>query len=84
MKKIKKLLDEYRFPGFRPLAILKGKFGDNRARIIRLVRRQKKLYAVAVGRRTRASTTGRLGWSETCLVVIPEYFCQWRYGESTV
>jgi len=34
MKKIKRLLDEYRFPGFRPLAVIKGKFGDNKARII--------------------------------------------------
>ena len=37
-----RLLDEYRFPGFCPIAKIKGKFGDSRARIIPLKRRQKK------------------------------------------
>lgn len=44
MRKTKRLLDEYRFPGFRPNAKIKGKFGDSRARIILLERRQKKRH----------------------------------------
>ncbi len=44
MKKTKRLLDEYRFPGFRPVAKIKEKFGDSKARIITLKRRQKKQY----------------------------------------
>ncbi len=48
MKKNKRLLDEYRFPGFRPVAKIKGKFGDSRARIITLNRRQKKQHVASV------------------------------------
>lgn len=49
MRKTKRLLDEYRFPGFNPVAKIKGKFGDSNARIITLKRRQKKRdVAVAV------------------------------------
>ncbi|OIP96996.1 hypothetical protein AUK40_04195 [Candidatus Wirthbacteria bacterium CG2_30_54_11] len=42
MKKIRRLLDEYRYPGFEPQATLNGVFGDPQARVITLVRRQKK------------------------------------------
>ena len=35
------MLDEYRFPGFRPKAEITGIFGDPKARGIRLERRQK-------------------------------------------
>jgi len=42
MRKAKRLLDEYRFPGFHPAVKIKGKFGDPKARIITLKRRQKK------------------------------------------
>ena len=41
MRRTKRLLDEYRFPGFRPVAKIKGKFGDSYALIIPLKRRQK-------------------------------------------
>ncbi len=41
MRKKKRLLDEYRFPGFRPKAEIKGIFGDSTVRVIRLVRTQK-------------------------------------------
>lgn len=41
MRKTKRLLDEYRHPGCRPRAKLKGKFGDRQARVIVLERRQK-------------------------------------------
>ena len=84
MKKIKKLLDEYRFPGFRPLAVVKGKFGDNRARIIQLCRRQKKLRAVVAGRFTGVSTTEKLSWLGICLAVMPESTWRWKYGALTV
>ena len=42
MRKTKWLLDEYRFPGFHPAVKIKGKFGNPKARIITLKRRQKK------------------------------------------
>lgn len=84
MKKVKKLLDEYRFPGFRPLAVVKGKFGDNRARIIKLIRLQKKLSAVVVERFLRVSTTEKKDWSGIYLAATPESICRWKYDELTV
>ena len=42
--KFKHLIDTYRFPGFKPLATVRGIFGDPKARVIRLVRRGKKLF----------------------------------------
>lgn len=84
MKKTKKLLDEYRFPGFRPLAVIKGKFGDNKARIIQSVRRQKKLHAVVAERFIIASTTGKLNWSEIYPAAMPESIWQWKCGGLTV
>ena len=42
MKRKKTLLDEYRFPGCRPRARLKGVFGDPLAQVVALVRTQKK------------------------------------------
>ena len=44
-KKSKRLLDAYRFAGFRPVATLRGVFGDSHARVVRLVRRSKKRSA---------------------------------------
>jgi hypothetical protein len=41
MRETKRLLHEYRFPGFHPAVKIKGKFGDPKARIITLKRRQK-------------------------------------------
>src|SRR3989338_9222550 len=41
MRKKRRLLDEYQFPGFRPKAGIQGIFGDPKARVIRLKRTQK-------------------------------------------
>jgi len=43
MGKIKRLQDVYRFPGFVPLAQVRGVFGDPYAVVITLRRRRKKL-----------------------------------------
>ncbi len=59
MAKKRQLLDEYRFPGFRPRAGIKGIFGEPRAYVITLERSQKKLYAAAVARYIGVSTTRR-------------------------
>ena len=50
----KRLLDEYRFPGFRPNAKIKGKFGDSKARIIPLKRRQKKQHVAVAEQSIKA------------------------------
>ena len=41
MGKKRRLLDEYSFPGFHPRAAIQEIFGDSRARVIRLERREK-------------------------------------------
>ena len=38
-RKRKRLIDEYRFPGFEPRDDIRGIFGDPLARVIPLVRR---------------------------------------------
>ena len=80
MKKFKKLLDEYRFPGYYPKATVKGKFGDNKAMIIQLVRFQKKLFVAVVAQFTSTSMTGKSGWSEICHAVMPESICQLKFA----
>ena len=40
-KRSRRLLDAYRFPGFRPQVTVEGVFGDPKARIVTLVRRGK-------------------------------------------
>lgn len=47
MPKIKRLADAYRFPGFTPSLILKGIFGDQKARVIQLTRKKKKQSVLA-------------------------------------
>lgn len=84
MKKNKKLLEEYRFPGFRPLAIIKGKFGDNRARIIQLVRRQKKLFVAVAGLFHEVSMTIKPKLLGICLVAMLESIWKLKRDESTV
>ncbi len=59
LRKRRRLLDGYAFPGFPPLATVQGMFGDSRARLITLVRRGKKLSAARAGRCIGATTTAR-------------------------
>jgi len=65
MAKSKKLEDAYRFPGFHPLPIIRGVFGDPFARVITLTRREKKRLAAPVAVFTRGITTGRADGFET-------------------
>jgi hypothetical protein len=57
MGKLKRLQDVYRFPGFVPLAEVRGIFGDPRAVVITLRRRRKKRAAGCAGERLAPSTT---------------------------
>ena len=80
MKKTKKLLDEYRFPGFRPKAKLKGLFGDPQARVIELKRRQKKPVVAVAGLLTGVFMTARYGKFATCLVAGSGSIWKWKYA----
>jgi len=59
LRKHKRLLDAYRFAGFRPSDEVRGVFGDPMARVITLVRRSKKQSARNAVERTRVGTTAR-------------------------
>jgi transposase len=54
VRKIKRLTDEYCFPGFRVLSKLKGIFGDPRARLITLKRRRRKTICGTCGKTCRS------------------------------
>jgi hypothetical protein len=81
MGKKRKLMDEYRFPGFRPRAEVQGIFGDPRARVIRLKRTQKKRYVAGVGDPIAVITTRKYGGYEIFPAEMPEYTWRWRSGE---
>lgn len=81
MGKKSSLLDEYRFPGFRPSAKIEGKFGDPKARVIRLERTQKKQYAGVVVQHTEVITTRKNDTYGICPAGMPVFICEWRFGE---
>lgn len=70
-RKRKRLSDAYRFDGFRPLEELRGVFGDPVARVITLVRRQKKRAARDVLEHVRVTTTSEC-LREICPVEVAE------------
>ena len=69
-RKRKRLLDKYRFPGFRPQEVVKGVFGDPRARVITLVRRSKKRPVASAAGCNRVGTTASGGACAICPVPI--------------
>ena len=71
----RRLQDAYAFPGFRPHDIVRGVFGDPKARVLTLIRRSKKLCAAAVVACTRVGTIARLGAFAICRAGIRE--CIW-------
>ncbi len=84
MEKIKKLRDEYRFPGFYPKAAIKGKFGDNKARVIQLIRSQKKLNADVAELCIGVSMIVKSELSEIYPAAMPESIWRWKYAGLTV
>ena len=78
MKRKPTLLDQYRFAGCRPQAHLKGVFGDPAARVIRLVRTQKKVAAANAEASTAVSTTSACAGSETSLAETLGSIWRWR------
>jgi hypothetical protein len=80
MTKKKTLLDEYRFPGFRPRAEVKGVFGDGKARVLRLERGQKKLFAVVAALCIGVTTTGRRAGFGICPVAMYGYIWKCNSG----
>ena len=81
MGKKRRLLDEYRFPGFRPKSKIQGTFGDPRARVIQLQRTQKKQFVDAVAPGNAVITTKGNDKYGTCHAGMHVFTCQWRFGE---
>jgi len=59
MAKKRRLWDTYRFPGFRPEHTVSGIFGDPKARVVRLVRTEKKRPVERAALLTIPTTTKR-------------------------
>ena len=70
-------MDEYRFPGYRPRAWIRGVFGDPRARVIQLERTGKKRYVGVAVRFTDAITTRRCVGYGTSPVGTPGSIWSW-------
>ena len=84
MRKIKRLLDEYRFSGFRPVAKIKGKFGDSKARIIPLKRRQKKQRVAVAEQFIKAIMIAKHDLFVIYHVVASGFIWRWTYAVSSV
>jgi hypothetical protein len=65
MPTTRQMRDAYRFPGFEPLATVRGLFGDPRAVVVTLQRRGKKRRAAFVGKSRLPSTISGLAKSAT-------------------
>jgi uncharacterized protein (UPF0261 family) len=80
----RKLRDAYYFPGFVPGLLVRGVFGNPLARVVSLVRRQKKQPAESVVIGTGVTTIGSLKWCVTFLVAAWKSTWSWRCAAWTV
>ena len=83
MGKLRRLQDVYRFPGFVPLAGVRGVFGDPWAVVITLRRRRKKRAAGCANGVAALSTTNDRDASATSPVATDGSTSNSRYDEST-
>ena len=82
MRKHKRLTDAYRFPGCIALQTVKGVFGDSKARVIQLKRRQKKQSVRSAVSRGEASTTGKCVVSAIFPVATGVCMWKWKFDAS--
>ena len=82
MKEYKRLVDEYTYPGFRPLSKVRIHPDKANARIITLRRRQKKQYAGVARHLTIHFTTGRESLCAIYPVETHRYILKLKYDES--
>src|ERR1039457_3033087 len=76
----RQLRDAYRFPGFVPLPIIRGTFGDPHARVVSLKRREKKQPAAFVVDGTEVTTMPGFKWCETYPVAAYASTWRWKCG----
>jgi len=82
MGKKRRLVDEYRFPGFSPRATITGIFGDPKARVIRLERTQKKRYADVAAPCIAVITTRKSDGYGIYPAGMPGSIWKWKFDES--
>jgi hypothetical protein len=80
----RRLVDAYRFPGFRPDSTVRGVFGDPKACIVTLVRRSKKVRAASAATFSALGTTGRSVESAIFPLAIGASTSSWRFVGSPV
>jgi hypothetical protein len=80
----KSLLDGYKFIGFKTSGIAKGKLGDKYARVLRLSRRSKKVYALSAGDCTEVGTTEVSSWCEIFPPVTIAFILKSRFAGFSV
>jgi hypothetical protein len=78
------LTDVYRFPGFRPLATIRGIFGDPKARVVRLSRRGKKQNAGPAAKLIDHFTTTRYVEFEIYPAATAEYIWNSKFDGYSV
>jgi hypothetical protein len=84
MRKRRTLSDLYQFPGFRPKKTVYGIFGDSNARVIKLSRRGKKLFAASAAQHIGPLVIVETGLSVTSPLVTPGSTSNWRSVASSV
>ena len=80
MHKHKRLIDGYRFKGYKPSETLTGIFGDPKALVIHLKRQEKKQSAHCAEPRTKVITTERCAACATFPVETCASTSTWRYA----
>jgi hypothetical protein len=83
MGKLRRLRDVYKFPGFVPMAEVRGIFGDPLAVVITLRRSRKKRTAECADEDIAPSTINGYGASGTSPVATDGSISTSRYGGST-
>lgn len=78
MEKKRRLWDTYRFPGFRAEHTVSGIFGDPKARVIRLMRTEKKRRVEYAALFTIPTTTKRPEGFGTFPVEMCGFFWRWK------
>jgi hypothetical protein len=84
MRKILRLPDAYRFPGFYPETVVRGIFGDPKARIVSLRRRRKKRPVAPAANPFEASATAKRAASATFLAATHVSISTSRFAACTV
>ena len=84
MRKRQTLSELYHFPGFRSRKTANGLFGDSNARVIKLSRRGKKLFAASAVQHIGPLVIVENALSAIYPAVTPESTSNWRFAASSV